>query len=350
FPSIRARFLAKEARYLRSEEADALLKELRPSLLVATYPVSILEAKMLFSAKKRHIPTLLHLLSWDNITAKGRFPVITDYFIAWGDIMKEELQEYYQVSDQVIDTCGVAHFDQHIRIRDQERDHRAIEHLGLDPQLPYLFFAMSSPRFVPREIDIVEWLAQAVQKNQFSRELQLVVRPHPQNIQTHMAKSSWLKRLDRLSGNRVAVDYPRLHAESNIRWSMQQEDMDHLARLITGCAMCLNSGSTVSIDALMHHKPVIITSFDGDKRLPYWNSARRFIAYTHLDKFIKEGGGSPVFSYQDLVHTINRYLEDPHHDADRRRQALARECYKEDGQATKRICDSLESRWLEVCK
>ncbi|MBL4708655.1 MAG: hypothetical protein JKY48_09485 [Flavobacteriales bacterium] len=342
FPIIRKSFLKGEKKHLKSEEAVAILKELQPKLLVATYPVSIIEAKIIHEAKENNIATLLHLLSWDNITCKGIFPAVADNYIAWGNIMSDELKEFYNIGDEQISICGVPHFDEHVRIREQGITGKLITELGLSKELPYLFIAMSSPRFAPKEIDIVEWLSAAVEQGVFGEKMQLIVRPHPQNVQTYMADNSWLKRLDRLTSEKVAVSYPSL-SQSKIRWSMKKTDMPQLSELIAGCTMCLNSGSTVSIDALMHNKPVLLTSFDGEAQIPYWNSARRLIDYPHLKKLIEEGGAVPVHSYSELKSKILSYIERPDHDLLKRRNALLKECYKDDGNSTKRVIESLTS-------
>lgn len=349
FPVIRTRFLKKESEHLASEEARELLKQITPRQLVSTYPVSIIEAKILHEAKSAGIDTVLHLLSWDNICCKGKFPVLPDRFIAWGDIMKEELQEYYQIPEDKIYTCGVPHFDEHIQIKGSEAYKEVIEQMGLSSSRPYFFFAMSSPRFAPREIDIIEWLAMAVEANSFGDTMQLVVRPHPQNVQDFTAKKSWLGRLDHMESQRVKIDYPEM-VESSIRWSMKKSDMTRLSSIISGCSICLNSGSTISIDALMHDKPVILTSFDGEARLPYWNSARRLKDYTHLAKLIAEGGVLTVDSYQSMENSIISYLETPDQDLTQRKNALLRECFKNDGFSTQRVASALSTIIHEIEK
>ncbi|MEM1318956.1 MAG: CDP-glycerol glycerophosphotransferase family protein [Bacteroidota bacterium] len=341
FPSIRRRFKETEGRHLRSKRAETLLDQIQPRMVVSTYPVNYLESKMLYAAKQRKIPTMIHLLSWDNITSKGHFPVVADYFIAWGEVMYQELKEYYQLPDERIRICGVPHFDQHIRIRKQPDYAPIVEGLGLKAERPYVFVAMSSPRFAPREIDIVEWLARAVDEGRFGPEMQLIVRPHPQNVQGSLADRKWIKRLDRLQSERVAVDYPTL-VKSKVRWSMAKEDMHHLSNLLAGCSVCINSGSTVSIDALMLGKPVMISSFDGDAELYYWKSARRLVDYIHLQKFVQLGGAKVVYNYEELEKGIKRYIKEPGLDAERRQHALSMECYRNDGGATERVVEAVK--------
>jgi len=336
FPGIRERFKKKESSYLISERAQELIEKINPKVVVSTYPVNYLEAKCLFAAKESGRETVIHLLSWDNVTSKGIFPVIPDQFIAWGKVMADEMVSYYQVSKEKIHTCGVPHFDQHVNVKDSDGYISIIKELGLSPIKPYIFVAMSSPRFAPHEIDIIEWMAQGVRENIFGAETQLVIRPHPQNVQGVMGDSSWLARLQKIEGDRVAVDYPKLNS-SKVRWSMKKSDMDRLSHLLNGCVVCINSGSTVSIDALVIGKPVILTSFDGDKKLNYWKSARRLVDYPHQKKFVEMGGAEVVSDYKGLENTINLYIENPNRRIEKRNHALSMECYKSDGKATERV-------------
>lgn len=340
FPGIRERFKKTEEKHLLSKRATALIREINPSLVISTYPVNFLEAKMLYAARSEGASTLIHLLSWDNITSKGIFPVVADYFIVWGQIMYEELKAYYGHPEEKIHICGVPHFDQHIHVKANPVFEKSVSELGLNPHKPYLFFAMSSPRFAPREIDVVEWLSEKIRDGDFGPDLQLIVRPHPQNVQGSLADRRWLKRLDALQHDRAAVDYPRL-ADSKIRWSMKKEDMHHLSNLLAGCAICLNSGSTVSIDALQFGKPVILTSFDGDQQLYYWKSVRRLVDYPHQKKFVELGGAEVVHSYDALKTTIAKYLKDPELNAAQRNNALNQECFRNDGKSTERAVQAV---------
>ena len=253
--------------------------------------------------------------------------------------MAEELRHYYGVAGAAIEKVGVPHFDLHVRARDKGAADLLLE-LGLDPALPYLFFAMSAPRFCPREIDIVEWLAHKVAEGELSRPVQLVVRPHPQNVEGDMADLSWLPRIDALKLlDRVAVIYPIMNTDSRLLYSINEQDMDTFTRLLAGSSVLLNSGSTVSIDAMMTDRPVVLTSFDGDATIDYWLSARRLRDYTHLAKIIALGGIRVTTDYAALEASIEDYLTDPGRDGEARRETIAAYCTVADGTATQRAAD-----------
>ena len=339
FPAVRRGYHGLERKIFSSKRAVEQLRTLAPNLLVSTYPVLPPEAEYVLAARELGIPSVLHLLSWDNITAKGVFPALPDRYVVWGEVMAEELRHYYGVAGAAIEKVGVPHFDLHVRARDKGAADLLLE-LGLDPALPYLFFAMSAPRFCPREIDIVEWLAHKVAGGELSRPVQLVVRPHPQNVEGDMADLSWLPRIDALKLlDRVAVIYPIMNTDSRLLYSINEQDMDTFTRLLAGSSVLLNSGSTVSIDAMMTDRPVVLTSFDADATIDYWLSARRLRDYTHLAKIIALGGIRVTTDYAALEASIEDYLTDPGRDGEARRETIAAYCTVADGTATQRAAD-----------
>lgn len=339
-PFIRTGFKRYEDRQLRSDTADALIKEIDAGLVVATYPVNFPEAILLRSAQKQKVKTAIHLLSWDNISCKGHFPALADRYIAWGHVMKEEFKEYYNIPDDHIYSCGVPHFDEHVKVRNAPNYKPFIEELGLNPEAPYLFVAMSSPIFAPKGIDIVEWLAKEVIADRFGADMQLIVRPHPQNVDNKMGDRTWLPRLDAIRNHRVSVDYPSV-VESNLPWSMQHSDMLRLSNLIVGCSVCLNFGSTVSIDALMVGRPVVVVAFDANEKLPWYISGSRQMDYVHYNKLIQLGGIRVAWSYDGLNEELDRYIKYPDADIELRQYTLSQECGEDDGKATERVVSAL---------
>lgn len=334
-------FKKKEQQILTNKKASNFINEVvATKILVSTYPVNLQEAILLHAANQNsNILTVIHLLSWDNITSKGHFPALADEFVVWGKTMAEEFRSYYHIKEEKMHLAGVPHFDEHYEAK-KNPNLKVVEHLGLNSQLPYLFFAMSSPYFTPYEIEIVEWLAEAVNKDEFGEEMQLIVRPHPQNVQGNMADKTWLPRLRRIEGGKVAVDYPQL-VDSKLKWSMKQSDMKKLSDLLVNCSICLNSGSTISIDTLIVDQPVIITAFDAHKKLSYWDSARRLIDFVHLRKLVDSGGISVVENFRALKKEIFAYLSDADRNKNARMYAKKMQVEFSDGKATERVAKIL---------
>jgi len=281
FPFIRRRFQKREKKYIQSDKATQFLQKINPRLLVSTYPVSLIEGVLLNAAQQLNIQTTIHLLSWDNISCKGHFPALADKYIAWGPIMAEEFEEYYDVPQKNIYQCGVPHFDAHIEVKNNLNVKPFIEKLGLNPEKPYLFFAMSAPRFCPQEIDVVEWISQSIEDNPFGEDMQFIARPHPRNVVGYMADQTWLARLDKLISKRVKIDYPQ---------------------------------------------PVILPAFDPVEPLDYWFSARRMMDFPHLKKFTSYGGAVITHDLEQLEHQLKRYINDPKADWELRQKTRHMQC------------------------
>ncbi len=340
-PFLRKLFSVFEKSSLNDKVADSILKELDPQLLIATYPVNLTESRLLFAGnKKPGTKTIIHLLSWDNITCKGYFPQLADHYISWGDIMKQELKDYYKIPENKIFNTGVPHFDLHKDVSGTVIYKDLLKQKGLDPDIPYLFFALGSPYFSPHEIDIVEWLAKKVEKDELGN-VQFVVRPHPQNVSNSASDTILVGRLKALESKRVAVDWPKM-IESNLNWSMQLNDMLEFAHLLEGCKLSVNSGSTVSIDSLLHNKPVILTLFDSDMDLPWWQSVKRVQEFKHLKKLIDLKGVKVVHNYKEFTFELERFLSDDKFRLEDRQHALFQETGISDGHATGRVISAIE--------
>lgn len=343
-PAFQKAFGAAEQLLLRDRRALRLLKELRAGLVVSTYPVNAREGILLHNARIGKIPTAIHLLSWDNITCKGRFYSLADRYIAWGPVMVDEFISHYGIPEKCVEACGVPHFDLHHQMQNDPERIELIRKTGMDPSKPYLVFGMSSPRFAPREIDIVEHLASGIQSGLWGPDFQMLVRPHPQNVMGWMADPGWLQRLKKLESPRIRIFYPLL-AKSHLPWSMEHEDMRLLSAALSGCLVCINSCSTLSIDALMSGKGNIAPMFDGQEALPYWQSARRLLDYTHIRKFVASGGTEVAVSYEDLQNKVNSYLEEPETHYTAACAARQSACGPASGEATDRVAVTID-KWL----
>lgn len=341
-PGWRNRVMALERTMLRSGRIRRLLGELRPRLLISTYPVSWVESVFILEAQALGIPTVGQMLSWDNITAKGRFVAVPEWFLAWGPIMAQELQEYYGVPVERIYQVGVAHFDLHRKEVSLEGRRRELVRLGLNPDHPYMFLGMSNPVFAPREMDIVRWLAARINSGDFGARMQLVVRPHPQNFQGSRGRPEWREALDSLRNPRVGVDFPELRESSRVPWGMEERDMAKLANLLAGCAVSINSGSTLLIESIIHDKPTVMTAFDGEAELPWWQSARRNCEYIHLRKMLALGGVRVVKNYAEFRQALQDYLIDPHRDAAGRAAVREQELSNLTGQASAATARAIE--------
>lgn len=139
---------------------------------------------------------------------------------------------------------------------------------------------------------------------------------------------------------RVGIDYPLLK-ESKMQWSMEQADMIKLSQLLVHSKLCINSGSTLCIDALSCNIPVLVSAFDSDSELNYWKSARRLMDFPHLRKLREMGGFVVASSIENLIDEITNFISDPNRDLEKRKHALVMEISSNSGMATTSVFDYL---------
>ncbi len=326
----------------QKQEALALLRNLNPDLIISTRPVDDMEIELLRASEILCITKVMYILSWDNITSKGFFPILADYYLTWGPVMNEELTEFYKVPKDCIYSTGITHFDVHAKIRDGllAPTPDLLKKMGLDPSHPYLFFTMSASYYAPNEIDIIEELASKVKDGFFGKKMQLIVRPHMANLMSSRSDLNWLPRLEKIISSRVKVDFPNVD-NSLLTWYMNKDDMVRLSSLINGASVCLNSGSTIAIEAVYLNIPLILTPFDTEY-WPYWKSAERLMDYFHLKKFVATGACVVAQNMEQLFSAISTYIRNPNLHSEERLHAAKIECYRNDGKATERFVQNIK--------
>ncbi|HCQ16051.1 MAG TPA: hypothetical protein DIU20_07315 [Cryomorphaceae bacterium] len=168
------------------------------------------------------------------------------------------------------------------------------------------------------------------------------------NLMANRSDQSWLGRLQKLPSKRVVLDLPDAE-NSLLTWYMKHDDMIKLSNLINGASVCLNSGSTIAIEAAYLNRPVVLTAFDLEK-FPKWKSARRLLEYIHLAKFVSFGGSTVTTNLENLKEAIENYLKDPKLHEMERQKVVEMECYKNDGRATQRFAENIATILKRIAK
>ena len=158
---------------------------------MCTYPVLAPEPEFLLAAKRLGIPSVLHLLSWDNVPSKGVFPALADRYVVWGRPWSGTCGKRYPVEEQQVYRCGVPHFDRHVHAA------AAIRRTSRDP--PTCSSPCPPPATVPTRSTSSSGWRDRVSRGEYGKGVELIVRPHPQNVHGYLADLEWLPRIDALA-------------------------------------------------------------------------------------------------------------------------------------------------------
>lgn len=304
----------------------------QPDLLFTTTlysPVHNLE----WAAKQRGIPCAAFVLSWDNPTSKGPFPVRPEKIILWNQILFEELIAHHDCTSEELYVSGVPQFD----IYAQQGHYRGREEFfkrwNLDPSLPLVTYTTGTPGTSPFDDEVVEILYKRIQEGALRQKVQLLVRLHPKD------KIKFYSRFEGLPG--LVLQLPGRAGITADSWNPTYDDMFGLAELMKYSAVVVNVASTTTIDAAALDTPIVNIAFDGYVTKPYLESCVRYYDYEHYKRIVNTGGVRIARNPDEMIQAIQVYLDNPSLESDGRRRIRDEQCWKLDGNSGRRIAEYL---------
>ena len=304
----------------------------QPDLLFTTTIYSRIHNLEWF-AKKRRVPCAAFILSWDNPTSKGPFPVRPERVILWNEILRQELMDHHDCTENELYVSGVPQFDiyaQHERYRSRDDFHRRWK---LDPRLPLITYTTGTPETAPFDDQVVELLYKRIQAGALRQKVQLLVRLHPKD------KIDFYRRFEGLPG--LVLQLPGRAGSTADSWNPTHDDMYGLAELMKYTAVNVNVASTITIDAAAFDTPVVNIAFDGLATKPYLESCVRYYDYEHYKRIVDTGGVRIARNPDEMMHAIQAYLDDPSLESEGRRRIREEQCWKLDGNSGRRIAEYL---------
>ena len=312
-----------------------ILANFQPDIFITTHPFGETERNIIIAAHREKIPILASILSWDNVSNKGMLPLFLDKIIVWNHIQKNRILSYHpQYNSKHIAISGITHFDIY---RSQEASNfnrqNYLESIKIDPEFKLLLYCTGPRSLFPKEPEIVDILIKNMEKGRIPDNTYLLVRCHPHDYFDRYAKF--------LIHERVKIFGSSLDKTSHdtFTWIPPEDEMHGLMAMLRASALCINIASTTSLDAAACGLPIINVVFDGYEDEKYSNSARRFYDFTHYQDVVKTGAAKMVSNEQELIHWINRYLEEPWLDQEKREELISEQCWKLDGESSERVAE-----------
>jgi len=323
-----------------------ILNKYKPDLIILNDLGTIDISNLVMREAKSHgIPILSVILSWDNLTAKGRGGVKPDYAIAWNDNMRSELESYHQIPSSRIFVGGIAHFDGYFR-SDYLMDKAAFnKYMGIQENKKLLFFGTASPTFFNENLRIINIVVDAIKSGEISEDVMLLVRPHPVYILREREKDiKELEKLKQLCAQHkdiVSLNIPELHPR-NHGFQISSEEQRRLSSALKHSDILITQYSTLMLEGAIFDTPIINVGFDdfggfGIKSHEIGSS------FTHLRKVLEVGFTKDAHDEKEFIDMINMYLEKPGADSKERAIIREREGGPNKGRAGEAIADHIYS-------
>lgn len=313
---------------------NEVLDHYRPDLVFATDVLSSLDPRLMLETKARNIPVVGMVRSWDNLTTKGLLPVIPDVLVVNNTLLEDEAVRYHHISKNQIRVVGIPHYDRYVErrpINSREQFYRSVD---ADPSKRLVLLAPLGDRFFVRNTfdrDTIEIVSKMIPESH-----QLLVRLPPAD---NVSLEGYVQNKN------VIFDRPGIHFSNDPNFKkseMQVKDDNHLIDSLYYCDALVAVSTTLTIDAAVFDKPLLLIGFDSNDRRIRSGSAARLLEYNHIQYLLKSPGIRVAHSPEELQDTLTRYLEDSSRDREGRKKLVSDQCYKIDGNSSRRLLAVLQ--------
>lgn len=294
-----------------------LFRELQPDLVFNTShihgPAGELPAKI---AHHMGIPVAGFIFSWDNLTSRSRIFVPYDYYFVWHTGMRDQLLHIYpEIPAERVFITGTPQFDFHFKPEFQLSREELAQRIGFDPSRPYILYTTGIAHHFPEEHRTVELVIRLLDGIPVTPKPQLVVRTYIKDTSPEMLALAQRKLPD------VFFPPPLWDKE----WfTPLYEDLAIYTSLLRHAALGINAASTVSLELLMHDKPVINLGFDPPgSSVPHHFRYVRHIEFDHYWPVATSGAVMVARSAEDLREMLIHGLTQPECGSERRRQFIS---------------------------
>jgi len=280
-----------------TQEFDRLFDELRPELVFNTSHVhgnaSSLPVRV---AYHKGIKTAGFVFSWDNLTSRSRIMEPYHHYLVWTKSIKNDfLRIYPNIEPDRVHITGTPQFDFHFRDSYWLSREELAKRVGFDPKRPFVLYTTGIDRHFPEEHRTVQLVIDLLRK--MPQKPQLVVRNYIKGISNEM-------RALTKSGH-DNVYFPPM--EWDEKWFIPtQEDQRILTSMLRECALGINAASTISLELMLHRKPVINLGFDppGSNLPNHLRYKRHTDEFDHYIPVTRSGGVMIARSPQDMAEMI----------------------------------------------
>ncbi|MDZ4296062.1 MAG: hypothetical protein U1A16_01690, partial [Patescibacteria group bacterium] len=146
------------------------------------------EPEYMKAARALGIPSVLPVMTWDNLTTKGFSHVMPDLFLVWSAVHAAEAERYHDVPRSRIRIVGAPVFDAMLSCREPGVSRKEFATCyGLDPENPVVLYLGSSSNIARHEDGVIAALRAALDSAPDRRlgRTQILLRPHPKNMKRY---------------------------------------------------------------------------------------------------------------------------------------------------------------------
>jgi hypothetical protein len=231
-----------DARAFSHPEYGSLIARYRPDAVLTTYSFDP-ETALVREGKKRNIPTLAMVKSWDNLTSKTRISVEPDRLLVWSPSMKREAMRHHFVPEHKIAVVGAPGFDDHFRNKDYGDRGDYLVGLGAEPDAKLILYS-PGVSFTISDAENLRVINEALAAQDFDFKWHIYIRKLPKVQLDLSAVEAEFGMTSEMSG-RVVETWAD-------KFDQGRDYIDSLGRAVHHADLLIHLGFTIAIDAAAH--------------------------------------------------------------------------------------------------
>ncbi|MGE3818373.1 MAG: hypothetical protein AB7I30_02980 [Isosphaeraceae bacterium] len=324
-----------------------LVDEIRPDYLLTLTPFNEQEALVVRAAHLQSVPCCAAILSFDNITCRGWFPVTFDRYLVWNHWNAAEIRRGYpEAASRPVTVVGAPQFDfywdeSYLWPEDVWR-----RELGLPQDRPVILFGAGPPSIAPHEPRFLEQLDQAIESGEIPGRPIVLFRRHPMD-----PMDRWRSILEQ--ARNVRADDPWRPSADLRHFNVSRSDVERLATTLKHSVVHVNVSSTMTVDGAIFDRPQIGPAYDDSPGGRYDRVTRELYDREHFLPITRSGGLALAFSRAELVAAVREALSNPAKGQAGRAEIVRQICAFSDGRSATRVfaevASFLQSAPSRVC-
>lgn len=286
---------------------DAFFDQYKPDAVFGTNVIHDVSISLMKAARRRGIPDVGMMKSWDNLSSKGLLRFHPSLLLVNNEIMRGEAMKWNDFPSSQIRVIGIPQYD-HYRDPSLLLSREAFcTMMGLDPQKKIVTYfgggLLTGVLRADDPTDHVTMLNKAIDKQQLP-DINILLRTHPKDVFDE-AKMATLTHV------RVYKPGKKLEGMAH-DWEFNENDIKILVSTIYWSDVTINTGSTMSLEAAIFDKPVILTGFNGYHPVPWQKDIGVALTHTTHYQYVERTGGTwRAKTEAELIEAVHTYLAQP---------------------------------------
>lgn len=247
---------------------------IHPSLLTGPFINDLL-----LSAKRRGIPLIVCMNSWDNPTSKAVCTAFPDWLVVWGEQSRREAITYMGMPEDRIKCFGAAQFQVYRTPPEESRDELCAQ-FGVPGDKRIILYA--GINFSLMETEYLRLLEEAVERG-ILPGCHILYRPHPWRGRLMEGEADFFS-LDwkHITMDPHMVDYYKREIVSPSR-KLFMIDYRITNKFLTLADAVVSPKSTILVEALVKRKPVMVFFPEEQEGAPFSVDSVHFKDFIELD-------------------------------------------------------------------